>query len=62
MTTMTETAGWDNLRPRDHEDEGLNVGRTERWISGVAGAALLDPGVVDQDVHFVRCSCRWGPA
>jgi uncharacterized membrane protein len=45
MTTMTETDGWDNLRPRDHEDEGVNVGRTERWISGVAGAALIGYGL-----------------
>jgi uncharacterized membrane protein len=34
-------AQWDNLRPWGRQDVGVNVGRTERWISGVAGAALL---------------------
>ncbi len=32
---------WDNLRPWGRQAFGANVGRTERWISGVAGAALL---------------------
>jgi uncharacterized membrane protein len=36
---------WDNLRPSGREREGINVGRTERWISGVAGAALLGYGL-----------------
>jgi uncharacterized membrane protein len=31
----------DDPRPRAWADAGINVGRTERWISGVAGAALL---------------------
>jgi uncharacterized membrane protein len=36
-----QAAQWDNLRPWGRQDVGVNVGRTERWISGVAGAALL---------------------
>jgi uncharacterized membrane protein len=34
------TAQWDNLRPANRESRGINVGRTERLISGLAGAAL----------------------
>jgi len=36
-----ETARWDNLRPESRGERGVNVGRTERWISGIAGAALV---------------------
>jgi uncharacterized membrane protein len=36
-----QAAQWDNLRPWGRQAFGANVGRTERWISGVAGAALL---------------------
>jgi uncharacterized membrane protein len=36
---------WDNLRPWNREREGVNVGQAERWISGVAGAALLGYGL-----------------
>jgi uncharacterized membrane protein len=36
---------WDNLRPWGRQDVAVNVGRTERWISGVAGAALLISGL-----------------
>ena len=36
-----QAAEWHNLRPWGRQDTGVNVGRTERWISGVAGAALL---------------------
>ncbi len=36
---------WDNLRRTGREDAGINVGRTERLISGVAGAALLGYGL-----------------
>jgi uncharacterized membrane protein len=32
---------WENLRRRRTADTGINVGRTERLISGAAGAALL---------------------
>lgn len=32
---------WENLRKKSREENGLNVGRTERLISGVAGAALM---------------------
>ncbi len=31
---------WDNLRRTEVEDEGINVGRNERLLSGIAGAAL----------------------
>jgi uncharacterized membrane protein len=37
----THAGEWHNLRPWDREEAGVNVGRTERWVSGVAGAALL---------------------
>lgn len=36
---------WNDLRAWDREQKGLNVGRTERVISGVAGAALLGYGL-----------------
>lgn len=42
---------WDDLvrsfgfGPWDREREAINVGRAERWISGVAGAALLGYGL-----------------
>lgn len=36
---------WDELRRRSREGRGINVGRTERWISGIAGAALLAYGL-----------------
>jgi uncharacterized membrane protein len=39
-----ETARWDNLRSWDRDDD-VNVGRTERVISGVAGAALIGYGL-----------------
>ena len=41
----TEAARWENLRPWDRVDEGVNVGRTERIVSGVAGAALIGYGL-----------------
>lgn len=31
---------WDNLRRTEVEDAGINVGRNERLLSGIAGAAL----------------------
>jgi uncharacterized membrane protein len=31
---------WENLRRPNHHDDGVNVGRTERVISGVAAAAI----------------------
>ncbi len=53
MKSFEETAlgagqeRWDNLRRGDGERErgDINVGRSERWISGVAGAALLGYGL-----------------
>ncbi|HUR95406.1 MAG TPA: SRPBCC family protein [Gemmatimonadales bacterium] len=32
---------WENLRATERERRGVNVGSTERWVSGLAGAALL---------------------
>jgi uncharacterized membrane protein len=32
---------WDNLRRRKSEDTGINVGKTERLVSGIAGAAII---------------------
>lgn len=38
--------GWENLqRPWDRPDRGVNVGRTERVISGVAGVAMIGYGL-----------------
>ena len=31
---------WDNLRRQDADDDGINVGKTERLLSGVAAAAV----------------------
>jgi len=36
---------WETLPPWDRDDERVNVGRTERLISGVAGAALIGYGL-----------------
>jgi uncharacterized membrane protein len=36
--------GWELQRPRD-TGGGINVGRTERWVSGLAGLALVGIGV-----------------
>jgi uncharacterized membrane protein len=44
-TGGADTARWDNLRSRDQDENDVNVGRTERLISGVAGAALIGYGV-----------------
>jgi uncharacterized membrane protein len=39
---MTATnANWEHLRRPADEETGINVGRTERWISGIAGLALM---------------------
>jgi uncharacterized membrane protein len=32
---------WENLRRTRSEDSGVNVGKTERLVSGVAGAAII---------------------
>ena len=32
---------WENLRRRESEENQINVGKTERLVSGVAGAALI---------------------
>jgi uncharacterized membrane protein len=32
---------WENLRRRRSADDGINVGKTERLISGIAGAAVI---------------------
>lgn len=49
MTAMHSGGGiagrWDNLKPWEHGGAGLNVGRTERWISAAAGVALLGYGL-----------------
>jgi len=39
-----ESGGWELQRPRD-VGGGINVGRTERWISGLAGLALVAYGL-----------------
>jgi uncharacterized membrane protein len=36
---------WENLRRPDHYDDGINVGRTERLVSGVAAAAVAFVGL-----------------
>src|SRR4030095_2854929 len=50
MMTHSATSGagaerWETLPPWDRDDERVNVGRTERLISGVAGAALIGYGL-----------------
>jgi uncharacterized membrane protein len=32
---------WENLRRRQSADNGINVGKTERLVSGIAGAAIV---------------------
>jgi uncharacterized membrane protein len=32
---------WENLRRRRSPDDGINVGKTERLLSGIAGAAVI---------------------
>src|SRR5215211_4177378 len=32
---------WENLRRRHPAEDGINVGKTERLVSGVAGAAVI---------------------
>ena len=32
---------WENLRRRRTSDDGINVGKTERLLSGIAGAAVI---------------------
>jgi len=51
-----QAAQWDNLRPWGRQAFGANVGRTERWISGVAGAALLVSALfaVDRSASLAR--------
>jgi uncharacterized membrane protein len=36
---------WENLRRPTRTDSGINVGSPERWISGIAGAALIALGL-----------------
>jgi uncharacterized membrane protein len=43
--TGTDAANWEHLRPSERIDTGVNVGRTERIVSGVAGAALIGYGL-----------------
>src|SRR5712691_6238753 len=38
------SGGWEMQRPRD-AGRGINVGRTERWISGLAGLVLVGYGL-----------------
>jgi uncharacterized membrane protein len=38
---VTSNEGWENLRRGRTSDAGINVGKTERLISGIAGAALI---------------------
>jgi uncharacterized membrane protein len=47
MTSTSDgvgSGGWELQRPRDRGG-GMNVGRTERWISGLAGLALVGYGL-----------------
>jgi len=37
--------GWENLTPGEWREAQVNVGLTERWISGLAGATLLAYGL-----------------
>jgi uncharacterized membrane protein len=38
---VASNESWENLQRRRAGDNGVNVGRTERLVSGVAGAALI---------------------
>jgi uncharacterized membrane protein len=38
---VASNESWENLRRRQPDDGGVNVGKTERLISGVAGAAVI---------------------
>jgi uncharacterized membrane protein len=38
---VASNANWENLRRRQAADDGVNVGNTERLVSGIAGAALI---------------------
>jgi uncharacterized membrane protein len=45
------SGGWELQRPRDRGD--INVGRTERWISGLAGLALVAFGLRQKPLRSV---------
>jgi uncharacterized membrane protein len=36
---------WENLQRPARSEAGINVGRAERWVSGIAGAALIAVGL-----------------
>lgn len=38
---IASSESWENLRRREPGETGVNVGQTERLISGIAGAALI---------------------
>jgi uncharacterized membrane protein len=38
---VASNESWDNLRRRRTTDNGVNVGKTERLVSGIAGAGLI---------------------
>lgn len=42
---ITSDERWDNLRRQHAEADGINVGKTERWVSGLA-AALVAVGAL----------------
>jgi uncharacterized membrane protein len=48
-----DTARWEELRRRSREGRGINLGRRERWISGIAGAALLAYGLRRRRLRMV---------
>ncbi len=49
MTSIQDGAAtdeqWENLRRPAAAESGINVGPAERWISGIAGAALIAVGL-----------------
>jgi uncharacterized membrane protein len=38
---VTSNESWENLRRPQVADDGINVGKTERLVSGIAGAAVI---------------------
>lgn len=38
---VASNESWENLRRRHAADDGINVGKTERLVSGIAGAAVI---------------------
>ena len=44
---VASNESWENLRRPQTADDGINVGKTERLVSAIAGAAVIG-----------RASCR----